>query len=209
MGSYDRAEVCDLVGLFVLNTLAEKFGKDNIGLYRDDGLAVIKGTSGRLADKSRKDLCAIFKKFGLRITAEVNHQVVNFLDITFNLRDEEYLPYRKPNNDTLYIDSRSNHPPAIIQQLPKSINRRISTLSSSESIYKSVANMYESAVKNSNYKTKLEYASDSSSDNHTPSNKRKRKWQIIWFNPPFSRNMHSNIGRDFVKLIDKHFPKTN
>ena len=106
MGSYDGAEVCDLVGLFVLNTLAEKFGKDNIGLYRDDGLAVIKGTSGRLADKARKDLCAIFKKFGLRITAEVNHQVVNFLDITLNLRDEEYLPYRKPNNDPLYIDSR-------------------------------------------------------------------------------------------------------
>ena len=209
MGSYDGTQMCDLVGLFVLNTLAEKFGKDNIGLYRDDGLAVIKGTSGRLADKARKDLCAIFKKFGLRITAEVNHQVVNFLHITLNLRDEEYLPYRKPNNDPLYIDSRSNHPPAIIQQLPKSINRRISTLSSSESVYKSVANTYESALKNSNYKTKLEYAPDSSSDNHTPSNKRKRKRHIIWFNPPFSRNVRSNIGRDFLKLIDKHFPKTN
>ena len=46
MGSYDGAEVCDLVGLFVLNTLAEKFEKDNIGLQRDDGLAVIKGTCG-------------------------------------------------------------------------------------------------------------------------------------------------------------------
>ena len=82
MGSYDGAEVCDLVGLFMFNILAEKFGKENIGVYRDDGLAVIKGTSDRLADKARIDVCAIFKKFGLRILAEVvNHQDMNFLDV--------------------------------------------------------------------------------------------------------------------------------
>ena len=75
--------MCELVGLHVLNSLAKRFGKDNIGLYRDDGLALIKGTSGRLADKVRKDLCAQFLEFGLKITAEVNHQVVNFLDVTF------------------------------------------------------------------------------------------------------------------------------
>ena len=28
MGSYDGAEVCELVGLFLLNTLADLFGKD-------------------------------------------------------------------------------------------------------------------------------------------------------------------------------------
>ena len=82
MGSYDGAEVCDLVGLFMFNILAEKFGKENIGVYRDDGLAVIKDTSDRLADKARIDVCAIFKKFGLRILAEVvNHQDMNFLDV--------------------------------------------------------------------------------------------------------------------------------
>ena len=40
MGSYDGAEVCELVGLFILKHLGEKFGKENIGLYRDDGLAM-------------------------------------------------------------------------------------------------------------------------------------------------------------------------
>ena len=34
MGSYDGAEVCELVGLFMLNELSKKFGKDNIG-YTD------------------------------------------------------------------------------------------------------------------------------------------------------------------------------
>ena len=42
MGSYDGAEVCELVGLFILNDLCNIYGKENIGLYRDDGLAVFK-----------------------------------------------------------------------------------------------------------------------------------------------------------------------
>ena len=44
MGSYDGAEICELVGLFILNKLSEKFGKNNIGLYRDDGLMLLSGT---------------------------------------------------------------------------------------------------------------------------------------------------------------------
>ena len=40
MGSYDGAEVCELVGIFILNILAKLFGKSNVGLYRDDGLVL-------------------------------------------------------------------------------------------------------------------------------------------------------------------------
>ena len=54
MGSYDGAEVCELIGLFILNTLQDRFGKD-VRLYRDDGLAVINTRSGRLCDRERKD----------------------------------------------------------------------------------------------------------------------------------------------------------
>ena len=45
MGSYDGAEVCELVGLFLLNELNEFFGKDIVELYRDDGLAIVKNAS--------------------------------------------------------------------------------------------------------------------------------------------------------------------
>ena len=45
MGSYDGAEICELVGLFILNHLGKSFGKENIGIYRDDGLAIIKNNS--------------------------------------------------------------------------------------------------------------------------------------------------------------------
>ena len=41
-------------------------------------------------------------------------KIVNFLDITLDLTSEKYQPYKKPNDDTLYINSHSNHPPSII-----------------------------------------------------------------------------------------------
>ena len=61
MGSHDAAEVRELVGIYVLNTLANKYDKNNIVLYRDDGLAAFKNTSGSKADKIKKDITRIFK----------------------------------------------------------------------------------------------------------------------------------------------------
>ena len=89
MGSFDGAEICELVGLFILNDLTPKFGKEYVGLYRDDGLLLLRGTNGRAADRARKDLNMIFQHVGLKITAEVKHHTVNFLDITLNLRNGE------------------------------------------------------------------------------------------------------------------------
>ena len=85
MGSYDGAEVCELAVLFILNSLAKKYGKERVGLYRDDGLILLSGTSARLADKARKDLHELLEEFHLKITAEITHQCVDFLDVTFNL----------------------------------------------------------------------------------------------------------------------------
>ena len=38
MGSFDGAELCELVGLYVLYTIGEMYGFNVCGLYRDDGL---------------------------------------------------------------------------------------------------------------------------------------------------------------------------
>ena len=54
MGTYDGAGICELVRL--LNNVGGKFGKESIGLYKDDGLAITKNKSARLADKTRKEL---------------------------------------------------------------------------------------------------------------------------------------------------------
>ena len=50
MRAYDGAEVCEHVGTFLLNKISEKYDKNNIGLYRDDGLSVFKNKSGTQLD---------------------------------------------------------------------------------------------------------------------------------------------------------------
>ena len=49
MGSYDGGEVCELVGLFILHQLSQLVGVKNIGLYRDDGLAILENASGPIS----------------------------------------------------------------------------------------------------------------------------------------------------------------
>ncbi len=128
MGSYDGAEIYELVGLFILNKLGQKFGKENI----------MKSKSALLADKTRKELHKCFEQFGLKITAEANLHVVNFLDVTFDLNNGKFKPYRKPNDDLLYINRHSNHPPSIIKQLPTSINKHISAFLTDEQLFMKV-----------------------------------------------------------------------
>ena len=42
MRAYDSAKVCELVHRLLLHELSNKYNKKDIGLYRDDGLAVKK-----------------------------------------------------------------------------------------------------------------------------------------------------------------------
>ena len=45
MGAWDGAEVAELVGLYLLQQMSlNVFGKNMFGLYRDDGLAVTRGS---------------------------------------------------------------------------------------------------------------------------------------------------------------------
>ena len=99
MGSYDGAESCELVESFLLYQISAKHGK-NFGLYRDDGLGVVKAIP-RETEMIMKDLCSIFNKHDLKITIEANKKVVNFLDVTLNLSTAKYQPFTKPNNVTL------------------------------------------------------------------------------------------------------------
>ena len=125
MGSYDGAEICELVGLFLLhelNTLmTDKAG--SIGLYRDDGLAAVYNLSGPAIDRLKKDITKIFQTHGLSIITETNLIQTDFLDVTFNLETEKFWPYRKPGNQPLYINIRSNHPPTSKNSYPKWWNR--------------------------------------------------------------------------------------
>ena len=53
MGSYDGVETCELIGAYMLSLIAPKF-KNEVGLYRDDGLAICKTTPKKLKKPSKK-----------------------------------------------------------------------------------------------------------------------------------------------------------
>ena len=46
MGSFDGAELCELVALFILYTIAKEYELNTAGLYRDDGLCCFHNISG-------------------------------------------------------------------------------------------------------------------------------------------------------------------
>ena len=55
MRSYDGAEICELVGLYILDVLGEKYGKYRIGFYRDDGLVCFGNINGSQAERIRRN----------------------------------------------------------------------------------------------------------------------------------------------------------
>ena len=104
-------------------------------MYRDNGLGVFKNKSGPESEKIKKSIQAIFRKNELKITIQRNLKIVDYLDVAFNLTDSSYRPFNKTNNQIDYIQKQSNHPPSIIKQLPLSVERRLSKLSSNEKIF--------------------------------------------------------------------------
>ena len=94
----------------------------------------------------------MFKEIGFKIEIETNLKIVNFLDVTFNLADSTYRPYRKPNDNLLYIHTSSNHPPQIIKHRPESTEKRLSNNSFNEQVVNSVKPEYEKVLKYSGYK---------------------------------------------------------
>ena len=206
MGSFDGAEICELVGIYILNDLSKITDKRNIGLYRDDGLAIFRNLKSKDADSIRKEIIKIFKEIGFDIEINIDLKSVDFLDLTLDLNTGTYRPYKKPNDKLSYVHTSSNHPQNIIKQLPLSINKRLSKNSSNETIFNQAKPIYEEALKTSGYKNvNLSYNNYSqNTENH-----RTRKRKIIWFNPPYNKNVTTNVGKTFLKLIDKHFTKAN
>ena len=97
MGSYHGAEVCELVGLFLLNNLSKILPIKDFGLYRDDGLLIIKNRSKRLIEKMRKNIREVFSDQNLKIKIELDSNKINFLDVSLDLKNDLYHPYRKAN----------------------------------------------------------------------------------------------------------------
>ena len=61
MGSYDDAECCEIVGIYLLNKLSTIMRPEEHGMYRYDGLGLIPNANGPKQDRLRKDIARLFK----------------------------------------------------------------------------------------------------------------------------------------------------
>ena len=190
-------------GTFILYKLSLKCNKNNIDLYRDDGLAVFKNISGTKSEKVKKDIRKLFKENELDI--QCNMKTVNYLDVTRNLENSAFRPNQKENNQIKYINIESNHPPSIIKQLTLSIESRLSSLSSSEEIFNDSVTVYQDALDKSGCKHKLKYQANI----ETANNKNQRKRNIIWFNLPYSKNVKTNIANQNISKSYKETVSTS
>ena len=125
-------------------------------------------------------------------------KIANYLDVRFNLNDGSYRPYRKPNDETHYIHIQPDHPSYITKQFPRSIEKRLSYLSSSKYIFYKTTPYYEQRLASCGYNEKLTYQQQGENIGQN----RKRN---IWFNPPYSKRVKTNIGKYFFRLLNKHF----
>ena len=100
------------------------------------------------------------------------------------------------------MHSKSNHPPSIIRNIPESVNRKLSEISSDEAVFNEAVTPYQEALYKSGYTYKLEFKPPQ----RAPPQRQHLSRKIIWFNPPYNKNVKRNIGREFLRLIDKCFP---
>ena len=124
MGSYDAAEVGKVVGLCILNILPCITDTNSTGLYRDNELFAVYNASGPRVERIKKKIIEVFKN-SLKITTHPNLIQTDFLDIPLNLQTEKFWPYIKPGDRTLYINSKSNHPSSIKNQMINMIGKRL------------------------------------------------------------------------------------
>ena len=106
IGAYDGAEVCDLIGNFMLSLLSKHIIKNHIGVFRENSLPILKNTCGPEVENLKKKFQKLFKE-------------------NDNLNDGSYRPYRKSNEETKYIHLNSDHPLSIIKQISQSIEKRL------------------------------------------------------------------------------------
>ena len=208
MGAYDGAQITDLVGLYILNKLKTEIPEIDFGLYRDDGLGIHKRIPTTKLEAIKKKLFKMFKDIGLSITLETSLNRVDFLDVTFDLSNQTFEPFRKPNDSPLYINRNSNHPPQIIKNLPSAINRRLSNISATEDLFNKHKSDYENALKSSGHPPELRYEENRETTREA-STKKCRQRNVIWFNPPYNMSLQTKIGKSFLALVDKNFPKNH
>ena len=71
-------------------------------------------------------------------------------------------------------------------------------------MFKQEAPLLQEAINKSGYDFELKFDPTASEKKTRKRNRQKR--DILWFNPPYNSTVSTNIGKEFLKLIDESLP---
>ena len=97
IGAYDSAQTVDLRGIYILVTQDRIIDRRQTRSYRDDDLIFIPDSNGPKTSKIHKKMIKAFKLLGFKIEISSKLKIVNFLDISFNFRNNTFKPFSKDN----------------------------------------------------------------------------------------------------------------
>ena len=103
MGSFDGSKVIELVIALILSQLSNIIRNTDMGLYRDDGLIIIRKPNGPKLDIYMKRISNALKLLGFKIIIYTNLKIVHFLDVTLNLKKGTFEPNKNENDTPIYI----------------------------------------------------------------------------------------------------------
>ena len=180
LGCYDGAEVCEIVGSYILYLLGNILDKDLVGLYRDDGLAIVRNLSGPEIESKTESTSELFKECGLHITIPIDLKIVNFLDV---------------DNMPAYINRKSNHPLIIFKELSKAIVIRISDISFYEIVFNESIPIYSDALRKSGFHDNITFIPKTT----TPTQTRKRHVNVKSYGSILRITLYYKCWKDILK----------
>ena len=120
----------------------------------------------------------------------------------------------KENNTIMYVNKKSNHAPSTLKAIPQGVQSRLTRNSSDQEIFNEAVQPYNDALKASGYDADLKFdpsVKEQQKEQDNP-NKKKRKCRnrkVTWFNPPWSDNVKTSIGKVFFQILKECFPSTH
>ena len=195
-----------------MSRIREALPTVNAGCYRDDGLLTTKARPQQIENQKKK-LCELFNSHGLSIKVKANIKKIDFLDVIFDLNQNIFAPYMKPGDSPKYVHMKSDHPRKIVKNIPLSVQKRLSGISSNREVFMAAAETYQKSLNEAGHEHILVYEEEAQNNNTEDENnnrrKRRRNRNLTYFTPPFSMTVKTRIGKEFLKIVDTAFPPTN
>ena len=94
----------------------------------------------------------------LEIETECGKSGTDYLNLYLDLKNQCYRQWKKPNNDPIYVNKNSSHPPNCLKQIPKMIEQMVSRNCSSQEEFDKISHEYQTCLRKSGYSYEIKYS---------------------------------------------------